>query len=149
MELKGTKEQKKQRLVDLVTAIEREDIIDYFLIFVSGKLSPETRQQDSEREEGGEIREEIIRSLENITRTDALNYLKIIVQDVEEELKGATAENDNVCFNVAEESKKDLPPYVAEIVKKLKTVKNKDILYCVSVFVSDIVKEDAEYEEKN
>lgn len=41
MELKGTKEQKKKRLVDLLMSIEREDIIDYFLIFMSGKLSSE------------------------------------------------------------------------------------------------------------
>ena len=145
MESKGTKEQKKQRLVDLVTAIEREDIIDYFLIFVSGKLSPETRQQDSEREEGGEIREEIIRSLENITRTDALNYLKIIVQDVEEELNGAKVEGEKAKSGLVGEKY----AYINDITEKLKTVKNKDILYCVSVFVSDIVKEDAEYEEKN
>lgn len=145
MELKGTKEQKKQRLVDLVTAIEREDIIDYFLTFVSGKLSLETRQQDSEREEGGEIRGEIIRSLENITRTDALNYLKIIVQDVEEELNGAKVEGEKAKSRLVREKY----AYINDITEKLKTVKNKDILYCVSVFVSDIIKEDAEYEEKN
>lgn len=90
MELKGTKEQKKQRLVDLVAAIEREDIIDYFLTFVSGKLSSEIRQQDSERKEGGKTNtlnylEMIIKTLREIRNPDILYCIYIFVLDIAKE----------------------------------------------------------------
>ncbi len=70
----------KRKLLKLVLKIEREDILEYLYIFVSGKLEGIPLKQDVS--ETDKLRDNISGMLSKIKRKDILNYIYIIVSDI-------------------------------------------------------------------
>lgn len=70
----------KRKLLKLVLKIEREDILEYFYTFMSGKLEGIPLKQNVS--EADRLRDNISGMLSKIKRKDILNYIHIIVSDI-------------------------------------------------------------------
>lgn len=70
----------KRKLLKLVLKIEREDILEYLYIFVSGKLEGILLKQNVS--ETDKLRDNISGMLSKIKKKDILNYIHIIVSDI-------------------------------------------------------------------
>lgn len=144
----------KQKLINLVSALQEQPIIDYCYTFIGLKvygaarlpesITEELRHMweshilphDEKQEERNELTGEekkvneyrcgIVRMLYDINSTDILNYIKIIVEDIAKEDRSQSVQ----------------PNYISTINKMLCGIESKEILHCIYTFVADIAEED-------
>ena len=145
----------KLKLINLVSALQEQPIIDYCYIFIGLKVygkaklpdsitaelrqmweehfnlpheekQEERNEQTEEEKRANEYRCGIVRMLYDINSADILNYIKIIVEDIAKE----------------DRSQSVRPNYISTINKMLCGIENKEILHCICTFVADIAEED-------
>lgn len=144
----------KQKLIDLVSALEEENIIDYCYTFIGLKVYGKTRlhesitadlrqmqeeyeeqreqehrEQTAEEKQAGDYRCNILRMLYDIESVAILNYIHIIVEDVAKEQESGA--------HTLDERKET----IAELLKEIEGIQN----IAKIRFISSVVKS---YKEK-